>query len=76
MTCELLKTSDHQYAVIVTPLWSSEPAIVEEMTNGVHAFHRHAALAMQLRQQGWTVVAYAPLLSPRTPAPQAYPLAA
>lgn len=76
LTCELLKTSDQQYAVIVTPHWSGGTAIVEELKNGVHAFHRHAALALQLRQQGWSVVAYAPLPSPRTPAPQAYPLAA
>jgi hypothetical protein len=76
LTCELLCTSNQQYAVIVTPHWAAGPAVVEELSNGVNAFHRHAALAMQLRQQGWTVVAYAPLPSPRTPAPQAYPLAA
>ena len=75
LTCELLCTSDHQYAVIVTP-HSGGAVIVEELSNGVNAFHRHAALALQLRQQGWSVVAYAPLPSPRTPAPQAYPLAA
>jgi hypothetical protein len=76
LTCELLCTSDHQYAVIVSPHWTGGPAIVEELSKGVNAFQRHAAIAMQLRQQGWTVVAYAPLPSPRTPAPQAYPLAA
>jgi len=76
LTCELLSTSDHRYAVIVTPRSSGGAAIVEELESGVSAFQRHAALAMQLRQQGWTVVAYAPLPSPRTPAPQVYPLAA
>jgi len=76
LTCELLNTSDNDYAVIVTPHWSGGPAVVEQLKNGVNAFHRHAALALQLRQQGWTVVAYAPLPSPRTPAPQVYPLAA
>ena len=76
VSCELLCTSDRQYAVIVTPHWSSGATLVEELANSVTAFHRHAAIAMQLRQQGWTVVAYAPLPSPRTPAPQAYPLAA
>lgn len=75
LTCELLCTSDHQYAVIVTPPVDGA-AIVEEMSNGVSAFHRHAALALQLRQQGWNVVAYAPIPSPRTPAPQVHPLAA
>ena len=75
LTCELLCTSDRQYAVIVTP-HGGGPVIVEELSNGVHAFHRHAALALQLRQQGWTVFAYAPTPSPRTPAPQAYPVAA
>jgi hypothetical protein len=76
LTCELLCTSDGQYAVIVTPHWSGGSTIIEQLSNGVNAFHRHAAFAMQLRQQGWTVVAYASLPSPRTPAPQAYPLAA
>jgi len=76
LTCELLSTSDHRYAVIVTPHSSGGTAIVEELESGVGAFQRHAALALQLRQQGWTVVAYAPLPSPRTPAPQVYPLAA
>jgi hypothetical protein len=76
MTCELLCTSEHEYAVIVTPHSTGGTVIVEQVTNGVNAFHRHAALAMQLRQQGWSVVAYAPMPSPRTPAPQAYPIAA
>ena len=76
LTCELLRTSDGQYAVIVTPHWDGGTTIVEQLSNGVNAFQRHAALALQLRQQGWGVVAYAPLPSPGTPAPQAYPLAA
>jgi hypothetical protein len=76
VTCELLRTSVRQYAVIVTPHWPSGATHVEELANGVNAFQRHAALAMQLRQQGWTVVAYAPRLSPRTPTPQAARLAA
>ena len=75
LSCELLRTSDHQYAVIVSP-YVDGAVIVEELSNGVSAFHRHAALALQLRQQGWSVVAYAPIPSPRTPAPQAHPLAA
>src|SRR3954466_10857518 len=76
LTCELLCTSNRQYAGIVTPHWAEGPAGVGELANGGTEFRRHAALAMQLRQQGWTVVAYAPLPSPRTPAPQVYPLAA
>jgi len=75
LTCELLCTTDHEYAVIVTPHWHGT-TVVEQLTKGVNAFQRHAAIAMQLRQQGWSVVAYAPLPSPRTPAPQMYPLAA
>ena len=75
LTCDLLRTSESQYAVIVTPP-AGGAMIVEELSNGVHAFHRHAALALQLRQQGWSVVGYAPLPSPRTPAPQVHPLAA
>src|SRR5213592_697842 len=51
LTCELRGTSDRHYAVIVTPHWSSGTTRVEEQANGVAAFHRHAALALQLRQQ-------------------------
>jgi len=76
LTCELLSMSDQRYAVILSPHWAEGTPVIEDVANGVSAFHRHAALALQLRQQGWTVVAYAPLPSPRTPAPQAYPLAA
>ena len=75
LTCELLSTSDHQYAVIVTPHVDGT-VIVEQLSNSVNAFHRHAALALQLRQQGWSLVAYAPMPSPRTPAPRVHPLAA
>jgi hypothetical protein len=76
LTCELLCASNQEYAVILTPHWATGAILVEELSNGVNAFHRHAAIAMQLRQQGWTVVAYAPLPSPRTPASQRSPLAA
>jgi hypothetical protein len=75
LTCELLCADDHAYAVIVTPHWPGGTERVEERPNGVTAFQRHATLALQLRQQGWNVVAYEPL-SPRTPSPHAYPLAA
>ena len=76
LTCEVLCTPDKRYAVIVIPHWSGGTTLVEQLANSVDAFQRHAALAMQLRQQGWGVAAYAPLPSPRTPAPQAYPQAA
>jgi hypothetical protein len=74
LTCELLCTADNKYAVFITP-YNGGAVVVEELSNGVNAFQRHAALALQLRQQGWSVVAYAPMPSPHTPAP-AYPLAA
>ena len=76
LTCELLCTSDQQYAVIVTPHSSAGTVLVEQLANSVDGFQRHAAIVMQLRQQGWNVTAYAPLPSPRTPAPQAYSRAA
>jgi hypothetical protein len=76
VTCELLCTSEREYAVILTPHWAGGTVVLEELKHGVAAFHRHAAIALQLRQQGWTVVGYAPLPSPRTPAPHMYPLAA
>jgi hypothetical protein len=71
LTCELLCTSHREYAVIVTPHWAGGSVIVEQIANGVSAFHRHAALALQLRQRGWSVVGYAPTPSPRTPASRA-----
>jgi hypothetical protein len=76
LTCELHSGADGEYTVSVMPHSASGTMIVEHLASGVAAFHRHAAVALQLRQQGWTVVAYAPLTSPRTPAPQMYPAAA
>ena len=75
LTCELLCTSAYEFAVIVTPHWAGGTTIVEQLSKGVNAFQRHAAIAMQLRQQGWSVVAYAPLPTPTRPA-QMYPRAA
>ena len=76
LTCEVLCTSDTQYAVIVIPHSSTGKMLVERLTSSVDAFQRHAVLAMQLRQQGWSVATYAPLPSPRTPAPQEHRRAA
>jgi hypothetical protein len=76
LTCELLSTSPSEFALLVTPHWTGGTAIVEQMTNGVSAFHRHAAIALQLRQQGWTVVAYAAVPSPHAPKPESHRLAA
>lgn len=69
LTCELHSLIDGQFLVTTTPSWESGDAIVEQLSGGVAAFQRHATVALQLRQQGWTVVAYAPMPAPRTPAP-------
>jgi hypothetical protein len=45
------------YTFSLTPLGSDERG-VETIDTGLRAFERHEAIATQLRQSGWNVVAY------------------
>ena len=59
LTCQLDKEG-HQtsYTLSVVPHWDVREAVTESFEAGVSAFRRHAAVAEQLRSQGWTLAAY------------------
>jgi len=76
LSCEVLADADGTFSVVTLANDSTHPLMHERLAAGVAAFQRHATVALQLRQQGWTVVAYAPLPSPRTPATAARRVAA
>lgn len=59
LTCQLDREG-HQasYSLSLVPHWDVRQAAVETFDAGVTAFRRHAAIAEQLRSQGWTLAAY------------------
>ena len=59
MTCQLDRDG-HQasYTLSLVPHWDLRQAASETFDAGVSAFRRHAALAEQLRAQGWTLASY------------------
>ncbi len=46
------------YTLSLVPHWDVRQAVVQTFDAGVTAFRRHAALADELRQHGWTLAAY------------------
>jgi len=46
------------YEVITSPLWDVARTAVESFASAGPALHRHAAIAADLREAGWTVAAY------------------
>ena len=59
ITCQLDREG-HQasYTLSLIPHWDVRQAASETFAAGVSAFRRHAAIADQLRRQGWTLAAY------------------
>ena len=51
-------SSGFSYEVAVVPLWNGGQGALETFTSPRAAFHRHAAIAADLRATGWTVAAY------------------
>jgi hypothetical protein len=46
------------FEVATVPLWDVDHAAVEVFDNPREALHRHAAIAADLREAGWTLAAY------------------
>jgi hypothetical protein len=59
LTCQL-EREGHQasYTLSLVPHWDVKDTVSESFEAGVNAFRRHAAVADQLRSQGWTLAAY------------------
>jgi hypothetical protein len=59
LTCQLDRKDHHaSYVLSLVPHWDVRQAVSESYDAGVNAFRRHAAIADQLRSQGWTLAAY------------------
>ena len=46
------------YEVAIVPLWDVGRSSVETFDSPAAALHRHAAIAADLREAGWTLAAY------------------
>jgi len=58
VTCELDATPDGQYEVCVVPHWDVQASVVQRFPNVMAALERHAEIARELRDAGWTVLAH------------------
>jgi len=59
LTCQLDREGRRaSYTLSLVPHWNVTEAVSETYEAGVSAFRRHAAIADQLRRQGWTLAAY------------------
>ena len=59
LTCQLDGNSrQSSYTLSLVPHWDVRQAAAETFDASVSAFRRHAAVADQLRSEGWTLAAY------------------
>ena len=59
LTCQLDRNGGpSSYTLSLVPHWDVRQSASETFEAGVTAFRRHAAMAEQLRGQGWTLAAY------------------
>jgi hypothetical protein len=65
LTCQVHRQRGGRYRLSVVPHATAGRGALETFSHLVSALHRHAAVAAELRQQGWTVVRYS--TTPRTP---------
>jgi len=57
LTC-MVNAASSTYEVATVPLWDINQAAVETFNSPAAALHRHAAIAADLREAGWTLAAY------------------
>jgi hypothetical protein len=58
ITCELDAVRDGQYEVCVIPHWDVRASVIEQWPNVLTAVERHARLAREFRDAGWTVLTH------------------
>ena len=57
LTC-LVNAASSTFEVATVPLWDINQTAVETFDSPAAALHRHAAIAADLREAGWTLAAY------------------
>jgi hypothetical protein len=65
LTCQVHRQRSGLYRLSLIPHAPKGLSAVETFGHLVSALHRHAAIAKELRQQGWVVVSYG--TTPQTP---------
>jgi len=59
LTCQLDRDGQRaSYTLSLVPHWDVRQSVIELHQDGAAAFQRHAAIAGQLREQGWILDAY------------------
>jgi hypothetical protein len=59
LTCQLdMEGQRRSYTLSLVPHWDLRRAASQTFEAGMSAFRQHAAIAEQLRSQGWTLAAY------------------
>ena len=59
VVCTILaRPAESFYEVAIVPLWDIGCAAIETFTSVTAALRRHATIAAELRDAGWTVAAY------------------
>jgi hypothetical protein len=56
LTCEVRMNGERSHDVCVVPHWDVKASIVERFARPGGAMRRHAEIAREFRQAGWTVV--------------------
>lgn len=67
LTCQIQRRRSGQYRLSLIPHSGTGQSAIENFPSTMRALHRHATLAAELRQAGWTVASYGGQ-TPRTPA--------
>jgi len=55
VTCQVENCADGAYDVSVVPHWNVTEAVVEREHTSTRALCRHAEIALQLREAGWSL---------------------
>ena len=58
LVCGIHLTRPSSYEVATVPLWDPARSAIETFSCASAALHRHAEIATDLREAGWTVAAY------------------
>ena len=58
LTCQIHRRRPGLFRLSVVPHGSIGAGVLETFSSTMRALHRHAAIAADLRQAGWSVVSY------------------
>lgn len=66
LMCAIRSTpADSSFELAIVPLWDVGRAAIETFSTATAALRRHAAVAADLRDAGWTVASYTSQANPK-----------